>query len=150
MAAKKAPKKSATKKPAAKKAAKKAGAKKAAAKKSAKTARIPDRADKGDGEAAVQARIKALSEPSRSMITKLHALVKKHAPDLEPTVRWGFAVYSRGGKMLVVASPYTKYARLGFTKDAGVKGAGDGYIEYANADQIDEAKVAALLQQLSR
>ena len=140
MAAKKASKKSAKK-------SAKAPAKKAAKKSAKKAAHIAPRADKGDGEAAVQARIAALQEPSKSIVAKLHKLVRKHAPELTPTVRWGFAVYSRDGKMLVVASPYTKYARLGFTQDAGVKGK-DQFIEYTSVDQVDEAKVAALLARI--
>jgi hypothetical protein len=161
MAAKKAPAKKAAPKKAAKKAAikpapKKAASKKAPAKKSSKKAAKKaaarpgpaPRADKGDGEAAVQTRIAALQEPSRSILAKLHALVRKHAPGLTPTVRWGFAVYMREGKMMVVASPFTKYARLGFTRDANVDASGEYFIEYTDASQVDEAKVVALLKKM--
>lgn len=143
-------KKSPGKRPARKNAAaKKAPSKRPAGKKTA-AKRIPARADKGVGEAAVQARIKALSEPSRSIIAKLHSIVKKNGPDLEPSVKWGFAVYSRDGKMLLVASPFTKYARFGFTLDAKVKDVGDGWIEYRSVDDINEAKVAAWVKLVAK
>lgn len=110
------------------------------------TARIGPRADKGDGEAAVQARIRALAEPSRSIMARLHPLVMKHATDLLPTVRYGFAIYMRQGKMLLVAAPRKSYVSFGYTNDAGID---EEPLKFTNPHEIDEAKVASIVRRLN-
>ena len=161
MAAKKPAKKPATK--AAKKpAAKKPSARRPAAKKAAKTpvkpktatrkasarpaAKIPPRADKGEGEPAVQARIATLAEPARSILARLHPLIMKHGKGLAPTVKWGFAVYTKDGKMLLVAAPRKNHVSFGYTMDAGIK---LEPIEYTSASEIDEAAVARIVKTIT-
>lgn len=108
-------------------------------------ARPGPRADKGEGEAAVQARIAALGEPSRSILTRLHPLVMKHAKGLKPVVRYGFAVYLRNGKMALIAAPRKAYVTFGYTNDAGIDAEP---VKYSSAEEIDEAKVAEIVQRL--
>jgi hypothetical protein len=70
-------------------------AEKKAAKKATKTANLATkkaaarpgpRADKADGEAAVLAKIAAMPAPYRAMGERLHALIRRSAPSLRPTV----------------------------------------------------------------
>ncbi len=103
------------------------------------------RADKGEGEDAVQARIKALAEPSRSIMARLHPMVMKHASGLLPTVRYGFTIYMRDGKMVLVAAPRKAYVSFGYTNDAGFH---DAPLKFTNPDEIDEAKVASIVERL--
>ncbi len=104
------------------------------------------RADKGDGEAAVQARIAALDEPSRSILARLHPLIMKHATGLDPVVRYGFAIYLRDGKMVLLAAPRKSYVTFGYTNDAGID---REPVKYTSPDQIDEATVASFVERLN-
>ena len=151
MAAKKSAKKSAkttTKKLARKRVGAKRSAKKATAKKASRSRApiAPPRADKGEGEPAIQARIGALPEPARSVMAKLHRLVMKHGKGLTPTVKWGFAVYTKGGEMVLVAAPRAKHVSFGYTLDAPVK---MEPVEYTSADQVEDAQVAAIVKRIA-
>jgi hypothetical protein len=103
------------------------------------------RVDKGEGETAVQARIAALGEPSRSIMARLHALVTKHAKQLRPVVRYGFAIYVRGDTMVLLAAPRKTYVTFSYTKDAGIDAAP---LELTSVDQIDESRVADMVRRL--
>lgn len=100
------------------------------------------RADKGEGEAAVQTRIRALGEPSRSIMVRLHPLVMKHGPALQPTVRYGFAIYMRGKAMALIAAPRKDYVSFGYPTNARIH---EEPIEFRSPDDIDEARVAAMV-----
>jgi hypothetical protein len=129
----------------AKKATKKTATKRAPAK-AAKAPRIPPRADKGEGEAAVRARIAALAEPSRSILARLHPMIMKHGKGLTPTVKWGFAVYKKGDTMVLVAAPRKAYVSFGYTLDAGKK---LEPLELRSAEDIDEAEVASIVKRVA-
>ncbi len=103
------------------------------------------RADKGEGEAAVQARIEALAEPSRSIMAQLHPLIMKHGPELLPTVRYGFAIYMRGTAMALIAAPRKSYVSFGYPTNAGIH---EGAVEFRSPGEIDEARVAAMVQRI--
>ncbi len=105
----------------------------------------PPRADKGDGEAAVQARIAALAEPSRSILACLHPMVVKHGTSLLPCVRYGFAIYKRGETMVLVAAPRKSYVTFGYTNDAGIDAEP---LTFMSADDVDENKVAEIVGRL--
>lgn len=107
--------------------------------------RFGARSDKGDGEAAVQARIAALHEPSRSILARLHPLVMKHAKGLDPAVRYGFAIYMREGKMMLVAAPRKSYVSFGYTNDSGID---EDPVKYTSPDQVDESQVADMVRRL--
>ncbi len=108
--------------------------------------KVPPRKDKGDGEAAVQARIAALTEPSRSILARLHPMVMKHATGLDPVVRYGFAIYLRDGKMVLVAAPREAYVSFGYTNDAGIE---REPVKFESADEVDEATVASFVERLN-
>lgn len=103
------------------------------------------RADKGEGEAAVQARIAALAEPSRSIMARLHPLIMKHGSGLEPTVRYGFAIYMRGKAMALIAAPRKSYVSFGYPTNAGIH---EEPVEFKAPDDIDEGQVAAMVRRV--
>ncbi len=117
----------------------------AATRRAAPPKRFAARADKGEGESAVQARIAALQEPSRSILARLHPLVMKHAKGLDPAVRYGFAIYMREGKMVLVAAPRKSYVSFGYTNDSGIAGEP---VQFTSADQVSEAQVADMVRRL--
>ena len=104
------------------------------------------RADKGEGEAAVQARIAALSEPSRSIMARLHPMIMKHGSELQPTVRYGFAIYMRGPAMALIAAPRKSYVSLGYPTNLGIRAEP---IEFASPDEVDEAQVATMVKRVA-
>lgn len=128
---------------AARKAAKKKVAKRAAAK---PPARPRPRADKGEGEGAVRARIAALGEPARGIMEKLHPLVMKHGASLEPTVKWGHAVYLKKGKMVLIAAPRKKHVGFGYPTIAGID---EEPIELRSTQDVDEATVARMVKRVA-
>lgn len=71
----------------------------------------------------------------------------KHGTDLLPTVRYGFAIYMHDGKMVLVAAPRKAYVSFGYTNDAGID---QEPLTFKNADEIDEAEVASIVQRLNR
>ncbi len=109
-------------------------------------AKVAPRKDKGDGEAAVQARIAALGEPSRSILARLHPMVMKHAVGLDPVVRYGFTIYMRDGKMVLVAAPRKAYVSFGYTNDAGIDAEP---LKFNSAEDVDEGKVASIVQRVN-
>jgi uncharacterized protein YdhG (YjbR/CyaY superfamily) len=80
------------------------------------------RAGKTDGEADVLAKIAEMREPDRAMATRLHELVKAHAPGLEPKTWYGMPAYAKGGKVVCFFQSAEKfksrYATLGFSDQA--------------------------------
>ena len=73
-------------------------AEKKAAMKATKTAN-PD-ANKADGEAAVLAKIAAMPEHYRAMGERLHSLILRSAPALQPTLWYGMPAYSKDGQVI--------------------------------------------------
>jgi len=104
-------------------------AEKKAAKKATKTAnpaakkaaaRPGPRADKADGEAAVLAKIAAMPAPYRAMGERLHALILRSAPALQPTVWYGMPGYAKDGKTVCFFRADKKYMTFGFTQEANL------------------------------
>ena len=58
------------------------------------------RADKGDGESDVLAKIAEMPEPDRVMAERLHALIKASAPDLSPRTWYGMPAYAKDGNVV--------------------------------------------------
>ena len=50
------------------------------------------------GEAAVAAKLAAAPQEYREIGERLHALIREHAPGLEPTLKWGIPFYTRDGE----------------------------------------------------
>jgi uncharacterized protein YdhG (YjbR/CyaY superfamily) len=75
-----------------------------------------------DEEPEVLAKIAELPEADRAMAERLHALIRKAAPELSPRMWYGQPAYARDGKVVVFFQPATKfktrYSTLGFSEEA--------------------------------
>ena len=82
------------------------------------------RADKGDGEGAVLAKIAQMQEPDRTMGKRLHAIIKASAPALSPRLWYGMPAYAnKDGKVVCRMGALTltsRYATLGFSDKANL------------------------------
>jgi hypothetical protein len=87
-------------------------------------ARRGPRADKGDGERAVLAKIAEMPEPDRTMGERLHAIIKASAPVLSPKLWYGMPAYAKDGKVVCFFQSGHKfkarYATFGFNDDANL------------------------------
>jgi len=109
---------------------------------------------KGNGEADVLAKIAEMSDEDRHLAERIHAIVKKAAPELTSKTWYGMPAYVNAeGKTICFFQPgakfKTRYSTLGFQDAAKLD---DGNV-WANAYAIlkltpaDEAKIAALVKQ---
>jgi uncharacterized protein YdhG (YjbR/CyaY superfamily) len=80
--------------------------------------------NKADGESDALAKIAEMPESDRALATRLHAIIKAHAPALAPTTWYGMPAYSRDGKVIChfqSAQKFkTRYATLGFSDKANL------------------------------
>lgn len=102
-------------------------AEKAAMKARAKELKAEARATKKreDGERDLLAKIAEMSDPDRSMATRLHELVTATAPDLFPKTWYGMPAYAnQAGKVVCFFQSGEKfdsrYATFGFQQDANL------------------------------
>ena len=81
-------------------------------------------AKKPDGEAAVLAKIAAMTGPYRAMGERLHAIIKASAPVLSPKVWYGMPAYAKDGKVVCFFQSAQKfksrYATFGFSDEANL------------------------------
>ena len=63
----------------------------------------------GDGEADVLAKIAEMPDADRKMAEKLHSLVKKSAPELEPRTWYGMPAYAKDGKVICFFQAASKF-----------------------------------------
>ena len=82
-------------------------------------------AKKADGEKAVLAKIAEMKGKDRAMAKRLHAIVKKTAPELAPRTWYGMPAYSNDdGKVVCYFTAASKfkerYATLGFNTAANL------------------------------
>jgi hypothetical protein len=136
-------------------------AEKKAAKKATKTANLATkkaaarpgpRADKADGEAAVLAKIAAMPAPYRAMGERLHALILRSGPALQPTLYYGMPWYAKGGKRVCFFRA-DKYMTFGLTEEANLtreEGAPHQLLEsawyFSALDDATEAKLSAIVR----
>jgi hypothetical protein len=118
--------------------------------KSAKKA--ASRADKLEGEAAVLDKIAAMPAPFRAMGERLHALILRSAPELQPTLYYGMPWYAKAGKRVCFFRA-DKYMTFGLTEDANLTredGAAHQLLVsawyLAALDDATEAKLAAIVR----
>ncbi len=83
-------------------------------------ARPGPRAGKAEGEAAVLAKIAAMPEPFRAMGERLHALILRSAPALQPSLWYGMPAYAKDGKTVCFFRADKKYMTFGFTQEANL------------------------------
>ena len=81
-------------------------------------------ADKAAGEADLLEKLAEMPADDRAMAEKIHAIVKEHAPDLEPRTWYGMPAYAKEGKVLCFFTPAAKfkerYASFGFNAVANL------------------------------
>jgi len=89
-----------------------------AEKKTAKT--VKPAAKKAAGEDAVLAKITAMPAPWRGMGERLHALILRSAPTLQPDTWYGMPGYAKNGKTVCFFRADKKYMTFGFTQEANL------------------------------
>src|SRR5213083_3111377 len=110
------------------------------------------RADKGDGESAVLAKIAEMREPDRTMAKRLHAIIKETAPTLSPRLWYGMPAYAKDGKVVcffqAAAKFKTRYATFGFSDKANLDEGNMWPAAYAlkGLTAAEEARIAALVK----
>jgi uncharacterized protein YdhG (YjbR/CyaY superfamily) len=106
-----------------------------------------------DGESDVLAKIAEMPEPDRVMAERIHAIVKKTAPELTPRTWYGMPAYSKDGKVLCYfrgAQKFkTRYATFGFSDKANLDDGGMWPTDYAlqKLTAADEKRIVALVKQ---
>ncbi len=112
-------------------------------------------AKKANGEAAALAKIAAMPAPFRAMGERVHAVILRSAPALEPTVWYGMPAYKRDGKTVCFFRADKKYMTFGFTQDANLipeEGAPHQLIEcawyFTALDDATEAKLSAIVRKV--
>jgi uncharacterized protein YdhG (YjbR/CyaY superfamily) len=98
----------------------------AAMKERARELKAEERANKNraQGESDVLAKIAEMSEPDRTMATRIHEIIKASAPVLAPKTWYGMPAYARNDKIVCFFQPAqkfnTRYATLGFNDTASL------------------------------
>lgn len=104
------------------------------------------------GEAAVLEKIAAMPDEDRALGERLHALVRKTAPQLEPRTWYGMPAYALDGKVLCffqgAAKFKARYATLGFSDRAALDDGAMWPISFALAKlgPAEEKQIVALLR----
>jgi uncharacterized protein YdhG (YjbR/CyaY superfamily) len=110
------------------------------------------RADKGDGESDLLAKIAEMQESDRVMAERLHAIVKSNAPALSSRTWYGMPAYAKDGKVLCFfrsAQKFkTRYATFGFSDQANLDEGNMWPTDFAlkKLTPAEEAQIAALLK----
>lgn len=114
------------------------------------------RADKADSEAALLAKIAAMSTPYSAMGERVHALILRSAPTLQPTVWYGMPEYTKDGKTVCFFRADKKYMTFGFTQEANLtceEGAPHQLIEsawyFTALDNATEARLPAIVRKVT-
>ena len=106
----------------------------------------------GAGESDLLEKIAEMAEPDRAMAERIHALVKKTAPELEPKTWYGMPAYAKGGKTVCFFQPAAKfkarYSTFGFNEAANLDEGAMWPTSYAltKLTAAEEKKLAALVK----
>lgn len=109
-------------------------------------------ASRPDGEAEVLARIAEMPEADRLLAERLHAIVKRSAPELSPRTWHGMPAYAQDGKVVCFFRSATKfktrYATFGFTDAASLDEGTMWPTAFALTEltAADEARIEALIE----
>jgi uncharacterized protein YdhG (YjbR/CyaY superfamily) len=115
-----------------------------------------ERAKKGGtGEEDLLAKVAAMPPADRAMATRLHAIMKKHAPHLQPKTWYGMPAYADGEKVICYfqnASKFkARYGMLGFSDKAMLDDGDMWPVAFAlmKLGPAEEAKIVALVKKAS-
>jgi uncharacterized protein YdhG (YjbR/CyaY superfamily) len=108
--------------------------------------------DQTDGESAIMAKIAEMSEPDRTMATRIHAIVKAAVPELTPRTWYGMPAYAKDDKVVCFFKAGEKfkarYATFGFSDKANLDD-GDMWPTDFALKQLSasaEARISALVK----
>ncbi len=111
---------------------------------------------KPEGDAAVLEKIAAMPPPFNAAGERLHALIVRSAPMLQPTLWYGMPAYAKNGRTICFFRADKKYMTFGITQDANLtrgEGAADRLIEsswyFAAIDEATEARLAAIVRRIA-
>ena len=123
--------------------------------KAAMRARAKELKAASEGEEAIQAAFAKMAPDDRALGKRVHALVKKSAPDLTPKTWYGMPAYAnKDGKVLVffrdAAKFKERYAMLGFQDNANLDDGSMWPVAFALTTKLtkaDEVNIAKLVKQ---
>ena len=122
--------------------------------KAAMRARAKELKTAAEGEEAVLSALAAMSPDDRALGERVHAIVKKSAPDLTPKTWYGMPAYAnKDGKVVLYFRNAEKfkerYAMLGFNDASNLDDGSMWPIAFAltKLTKADEARIAKLLEQ---
>ena len=118
-------------------------------------ARAKELKEAAEGEEAVQAALAKMTPADRALGKRIHAIVKKTAPDLTPKTWYGMPAYAdKDGKVVVffrdAAKFKERYAMLGFQDNAALDDGSMWPVAYALTTKLtkaDEARITKLVKQ---
>jgi uncharacterized protein YdhG (YjbR/CyaY superfamily) len=106
-----------------------------------------------DGESAVRTALAEMAPDDRALGERIHAIVKKAAPDLTPKTWYGMPAYAdKNGKVVVFFRNAEKfkerYAMLGFQDNANLDDGSMWPVAYAITEltAADETKIRKLVK----
>jgi hypothetical protein len=109
-----------------------------------------------EAEAELLEKIASMPSPFRAMGERLHALILRSAPALQPTTWYGMPAYAKDGKAICFFRADKKYMTFGFTQDANLapgNGAPHQLIEcawlFTALDNGTEARLSELVRRLT-
>ena len=122
--------------------------------KAAMRARAKELKTAAEGEEAVVSALAKMSSADRALGKKVHAIVKKNAPDLTPKTWYGMPAYAnKAGKVVCFFRNADKfkerYAMVGFNDSANLDEGSMWPVAYALTEltKADEARIAELVKQ---
>ena len=114
---------------------------------------------KADGDAPVQAYIAAMPGWKRDVGRRLDALIARTVPGVRKAVKWNSPFYGVEGQgWFLNFHTFTKYVKVAFLRGASLRPVPPGeskqkevrYLDIHEDDEIDEAQLAAWVQQASQ
>ncbi len=109
---------------------------------------------KADDEAAVLSKIAAMPEPYRAMGERLHNLILRSTPALQPRLWYGMPGYAKDGPVLCFFRADDKYMTFGLTEKANhtrEEGAAHQLMPcawfFTALDDPTEARLSAIVRQ---
>ena len=122
--------------------------------KAAMRARAKELKAAAEGEETVLSALAAMSPDDRALGERIHAIVKKNAPDLTPKTWYGMPAYAnKDGKVVLFFRNAEKfkerYAMLGFNDTANLDDGSLWPVAFAltKLAKADEARIANLVKQ---
>ena len=122
--------------------------------KAAMRARARELKAAAEGEGAVHSALAAMSPDDRALGERIHAIVKKTAPNLTPKTWYGMPAYANKDAKVVLffrnAEKFKeRYAMLGFNDTANLDDGSMWPVAFAltKLTKADEARIAKLLKQ---